>query len=84
MSRHRLTVRKINSRRLKAKAGKRVDHPDKVVPGLALRVNDTGHKTFVLVARYPLHPKNATRRTLAMPARSRSIEPGRRRGRGWR
>jgi hypothetical protein len=59
MSRHSLTVRKINSRKLKA--GKQVDHPVKVAPGLALPVTDTGHKSFVLVARYPLHLRRTVR-----------------------
>jgi integrase len=31
---------------------------------LALRVTDRGHKSFVLVARYPLNPKNPTPRSL--------------------
>ncbi len=32
--------------------------------GLRLRVHPGGKKTFVLVARYPTHPKHATRRAL--------------------
>jgi integrase len=59
-----LTVRKIESPRLKAAAGTRIDYHDKVVPGVSLRVTDTGHKSFVLTARYPLNPKNPTRRSL--------------------
>jgi integrase len=47
-----------------ASAGKRDDYPDAIVPGLALRVTDKGHRSFVLVARYPTHPKNPTRRAL--------------------
>jgi integrase len=42
----------------------RDDYRDAVVPGLALRVTDRGHKSFVLVARYPSNPKNPTRRLL--------------------
>src|SRR5260370_30253728 len=47
-----------------APAGKRLDFADAVVPGLALRVTDRGHKTFVLRCRYPLNPENPTRRAL--------------------
>jgi integrase len=35
-----------------------------LVPGLALRVSSTGHRAFVLTARYPSNPKNPTRRAL--------------------
>jgi hypothetical protein len=31
-----------------------------------LRVTDRGHKSFILAARYPMHPKNSTRRALGM------------------
>ncbi len=63
MARINLTPRFIRSRR-PAKSGQRDDYPDALVPGLALRVTDKGHKSFVLVARYPLKPKNPTRRAL--------------------
>jgi integrase len=63
VSRTNLTDRFIGSRKA-AQAGKRDDYPDAIVPGLALRVTDRGHKSFVLVARYPSHPKNPTRRAL--------------------
>jgi hypothetical protein len=36
------------------------------VPGLSLRVTDRGHKSFILAARYPMHPKNPTRRAFGM------------------
>jgi integrase len=42
----------------------RKDYQDALVPGLALRVTTAGHRSFVLVARYPLHPKHPTRRAL--------------------
>jgi integrase len=70
VSKKTLTVRKIESRKLKAVPGEqgrkdpRDDHHDAIVPGLALRVTATGHKSYVLVARYPLNPKNPTRRRL--------------------
>jgi hypothetical protein len=44
--------------------GKRVEYADSVVPGLALRVSDLGHRSFVLVKRFPLAPMNPTRRTI--------------------
>jgi integrase len=46
-----------------AKAGKRYDVSDSVVPGLAVRVTDSGQRTFVLIARFP-GSKNPTRRAL--------------------
>jgi hypothetical protein len=41
-----------------------VDYRDPDVQGLALRVTQFGHKSYVLIARYPLNPKNPTRRVL--------------------
>jgi integrase len=61
--RQNLTDRFVASRK-PAEPGKRDDYPDAIVPGLALRVTDKGHRSFVLVARYPTHPKNPTRRAL--------------------
>lgn len=63
VARKNLTVEFIRSRNA-APPGKRIDWADAVVPGLALRITDRGHKSFVLVARYPSHPKNPTRRFL--------------------
>src|SRR5215831_7960543 len=63
MARNKLTDRFIASRK-NAPEGKRDDYQDAIVPGLALRVTDRGHKSFVLVARYPLNPKNPTPRSL--------------------
>jgi Arm DNA-binding domain len=37
---------------------------DGIVPGLMVRVTDQGHKSFRLAARFPLNPKNPTRRLL--------------------
>jgi integrase len=48
-----------------APQGERRTYKDALVPGLGLRVTDTGHKSWVLSGRYPLHPENSTRRTLA-------------------
>jgi len=49
-----------------AAAGKRDVYLDTLVPGLALRVTDNkkGHKSFVLIARYPQQPKNPSPRSL--------------------
>jgi integrase len=63
VSRKNLTVEFIRSSKA-APPGTRIDWFDAVVPGLALRITDRGHKSFVLVARYPSHPKNPTRRFL--------------------
>ncbi len=35
------------------------------MPGLGVRVTDTGNRTFVLVARYPTAPKHPAPRALA-------------------
>jgi integrase len=58
-----LTDRFIRTRP-KAPAGRRVDYHDALVPGLALRVTDSGHRSFVLRARYPRDPHSSTRRAL--------------------
>jgi integrase len=63
VSRQNLTDRFINSRK-PAPTGQRDEYGDAIVPGLALRVTDRGHKSFVLVTRYPSNPKNPTRRAL--------------------
>src|SRR4051794_29155307 len=55
--RHNLTDRFIASRK-PAKPGERDDYADAIVPGLLLRVTDRSHRSFVLRARYPSHPKN--------------------------
>jgi hypothetical protein len=63
MARVTLTDRFIKSdHRVPAKGRK--DYPDALVPGQALRVTEAGHKSFVLVARYPMNPKNPTRRAI--------------------
>ena len=42
----------------------RKDYQDTGVPGLSLRVTTAGHRSFVLVARFPMRPKHPTRRAL--------------------
>jgi len=60
----------------------RKDHQDALVPGLALRATAAGHKSFVLVARYPLNPKNPTRRALGDHGEI-TLEEARQKARGW-
>jgi integrase len=63
VSRQILTDRFVKSRK-PAPAGLRQEYADAIVPGLALRVTHRGHKSFVLIARYPSNPRNPTRRAL--------------------
>jgi integrase len=81
MSRENLTDRFINSRK-NASPGKRDDYPDAIVPGLALRVTDRGHKSFVLVTRYPSNPVHPTRRALG-DVGAITLEQARQKARGW-
>jgi integrase len=52
-----MAKRTLNDRIIKAlkpaKPGKRVEIFDGIVPGLSVRVTETGHKSFMLVTRYP-------------------------------
>ena len=81
MARQNLTDRFIKSQR-PAPVGQRREYRDAIVPGLALRVTDRGHKSFVLVARYPFNPKNPTRRALGN-ARSITLDEAREKARRW-
>jgi hypothetical protein len=76
-----LTDRFINSRK-NASPGRRDDYPDVIVPGLGLRVTDRGHKSFVLVTRYPSNPAHPTRRALGEVG-AISLEQARQKARGW-
>ena len=60
----------------------RADYYDAVLPGLSLRVTDRGHKSFILAARYPMHPKNPTRRALGMVG-SLTVNAARDKARRW-
>src|SRR5262245_61306916 len=74
-----LTDRKLRSLR-PAPAGKRYDLRDEV-RGLAVRVNDEGRKSFVLIARFP-GSANPTRRALGeYPAMT--LERARAEARKW-
>ena len=81
MSRQNLTDRFVNSRK-KASPGRRDDYSDAIVPGLALRVTDRGHKSFVLVTRYPSNPVHPTRRSLG-DVGVITLENAREKARGW-
>lgn len=75
-----LTDRTLKS--LKAAArGTRYEVRDAVVPGLAMRVTDTGRKTFVFVARFP-GSTNPTRRALGTYG-ALKLEDAREKARGW-
>ncbi len=63
MAKINLTDRFIQSRKA-AEKGSRDDYADALVPGMALRVSETGHKSFVLYTRYPLNPTIPSRRAL--------------------
>jgi integrase len=60
----------------------RKDYSDAQVPGLSLRVTAAGHKSFVLIARYPLNPKNPTRRALGDYGKI-TLEQAREKARSW-
>src|SRR5271155_2852685 len=81
MARTNLTDRFIQTRK-PAPKGQRNDYPDAVVPGMALRVTDRGHKSFVLVARYPANPANPTRRALGDYG-ALTLDKARTKARGW-
>jgi integrase len=82
VSRKTLTVRKVESKLKPAGGKKREDHHDALVPGLALRVTETGHKSYVLVARYPANPKNPTRRSLGDVGKI-TLDDAREKARTW-
>jgi integrase len=81
VSRQNLTDRFINSRKT-ASPGRRDEYPDAIVPGFALRVTDRGHKSFVLVARFPSNPVHPTRRALGEVG-AITLEQARQKARGW-
>jgi integrase len=76
----RLTDRRIKSLK-PAAAGKRREVWDAVVPGLGVRVTDTGAKSFVLATRYP-GSTNPARRTLGAYGEI-SLEQARTKARHW-
>jgi integrase len=64
-----------------AAPGKRYDVMDAVVPGLGVRVTDTGSRTFILLARYP-GKRNPTRREIAKCG-AITLEKAREKARDW-
>jgi integrase len=81
MARKPLTSKFVESAKAIPASGRK-DWHDAVVPGLALRAGSGGHRSYVLVARYPLHPRNPTRRTLG-DAGALTLEKAREKARRW-
>ena len=80
MPKRTLTDRLIKSLK-PAKSGTRYDVMDSVVPGLACRVTQAGHKSFTLIARFP-GSENPTRRALGDYG-ALTLEGARRKAREW-
>lgn len=74
-----LTARFVDSDKAVPPTGRR-DWRDLIVPGLSLRVSANGHRSYVLVARFPLHPKHPTRRALG---KGLTLEQAREKARRW-
>jgi integrase len=64
-----------------AKKGETYNVMDSVVPGLGVRVSETGRRTFILVARFP-GSKNPTRRALGEYG-ALTLEEARNKARKW-
>jgi integrase len=77
--------RTLNDRILKAikpaQPGKLYDVMDIIVPGLGVRVSDTGRRTFILVTRFP-GSRNPTRRALGEYGEL-TLEKARHKARDW-
>jgi integrase len=80
MAKRTLTDRGIKALK-PAKPGKPYDAMDAVVPGLGVRVSETGRRTFILVARFP-GSKNPTRRALGEYG-ALTLEHARSKARNW-
>jgi integrase len=74
-----LTARFVGSGKAVPESGRK-DWRDAVVPGLSLRVSANGHKSYVLIARFPMHPKHPTRRALG---NGLTLEAAREKARRW-
>lgn len=81
MAKRKLTYKTIEAMKA-AKPGARYDVPDTEVPGLAVRVTESGVRTFVLNARFP-GAKWATRRALGTYPDT-TLEKAREKARAWR
>src|SRR5512147_654375 len=73
-----LTDRAISALRPRSK---RYAVHDALVPGLAVRVTETGHRSFVLITRFP--PDNTPSRQLIGACGSTSLEEARAIARRW-
>ncbi len=80
MARENLTDRRLKNLK-PAEPGKRYELSDAIVPGLIVRVTDSGTKTFCLVARYPGRGDPARRKIGYYAATS--LEDARRIAREW-
>jgi integrase len=80
MPKRNLTDRALKSLK-PAEADTHYDVMDMVVPGLGVRVSETGRRTFVLVARYPGSP-NPTRRAIGEYG-ALTLEKARTKARDW-
>jgi integrase len=80
-----LTDKFINSRKARAArpAGERKLYHDTGMPGMAMLVTDRGHRSYVLVARYPSKPAHPTRRSLG-DVGALTLEQAREKARAWR
>ena len=76
-----LTDRFVKSESIIPRVGRK-DFLDALVPGLALRMTSAGHRSFVLIARYPTSPKNPTRRALGDYGEI-TLDQAREKARGW-
>lgn len=82
MSRQLLTDRLLKGLEKKpAPKGKHYDVHDTIVPGLAVRVSETGRRTFVVVKRFAGR-KNPTRRALGQYG-ALTLDGARRKARDW-
>jgi integrase len=81
LARKRLTDRTLKALPA-AKPGARYDLMDTDVPGLGVRVNDKGLKTFVLLTRYP-GSANPTRRAVGEYGTKMTLEKAREKARHW-
>ena len=80
MARKALTDRTLKALKA-APSGKHYDRWDATIPGLGVRVSDTGRKTFVLAARYP-GSGNPTRRALG-PYGAITLADARQKAQDW-
>ena len=83
MPRITLTDAFVNSPRCVPKSG-RVEWFDKRETGLALRVSSTGHRSYVVITRYPHHPQPTRRSIDKLIGPPRDVEHAREIAREWR